>query len=60
LLTFGRDGKVRRRPAGNRPQFVSDVRAAIAGRQLILGWVTYSQVDKAQIYHLTRRPLARP
>ncbi|HYJ21327.1 MAG TPA: hypothetical protein VEW07_04820 [Solirubrobacterales bacterium] len=60
LLTFTRDGKVRRRPVGAQPQFVGNVRAAVSGDRLILGWTTYSGTEKAVIYHLARRSLERP
>ncbi len=60
LVTFTRGGKVRSRPVSGAPGFVSDVRAAVSGDELILGWVTYSRADKAEVYHLTRRPLSRP
>jgi uncharacterized delta-60 repeat protein len=60
LLTFARDGKVRRRPIGPHPQFVGDVRATVSRDRLILGWTTYSRAAKAVIYHLARRSLERP
>jgi uncharacterized delta-60 repeat protein len=60
LLTFARDGKVRRRPVGAHPQFVGDVRAAVSRGRLILGWTTFSRAAKAQIFHLAKRSLERP
>lgn len=60
LLTFTRDGKVRRRPVGAQPQFVGNVRATVSRGRLILGWTTYSGEEKAVIYHLARRSLERP
>jgi uncharacterized delta-60 repeat protein len=60
LVTFTRAGKVRRGPVGPRPQFVDNVRAAVSGSSLILGWTTYSHALKRTLYHLATRPLARP
>jgi hypothetical protein len=57
LITFTRSGNVLRRPVGSRPQFVSDVRATVAGRRLVLGWTVYSPKSKSQVFHLVRRPL---
>jgi len=59
LVSFDRDGKkVRSRPIGAQPQQVDNVRATASGNRLILGWTTYSQSEKAVIYHLSRRPLS--
>jgi uncharacterized delta-60 repeat protein len=65
LITFGRGGKVSERPvraqaAGAPPEQVSDVRATVSGRQLVVGWTTYSDADGAQVFHLSRGPLDRP
>jgi uncharacterized delta-60 repeat protein len=60
LITFTRSGKILRRPVGSRPQFVSDVRATVAGGRLVLGWTLYSSKSKAQVLYLVRRPLDRP
>jgi hypothetical protein len=59
LLTFTRDGRVRRQPVGAHSQYASDVRATVSGSRLILGWSTYSRAAKALIYHLAARPLGR-
>jgi uncharacterized delta-60 repeat protein len=60
LLTFARDGKVRRRPIGAHPQFVRNLRATVSRGRLILGWTTSSHAAKAVIYHLARRSLEWP
>jgi hypothetical protein len=60
LLTFARNGKVRRRPIGAHPWFFGDVRATVSRGRLILGWTTYSRAEKAKIYHLASRSLERP
>jgi uncharacterized delta-60 repeat protein len=60
LLTFGREGEIRRRPVAHEPGIVSDVRAAAYHGRLILGWTTYSHEEKSEIYHLTTRPLELP
>jgi uncharacterized delta-60 repeat protein len=60
LFTFTRSGKVLRHPAGSRPSFVSDVRAALVGHHLVLGWATYSKRTHSQVLQLARRPLDRP
>jgi uncharacterized delta-60 repeat protein len=58
LVSFARDGRVRRRAIDAQPQSVSDVRATVSGDRLILGWTTYSLAEKALIYHLARRSLS--
>jgi hypothetical protein len=60
LLTFAHNGKVQRRPVGAHQRFVGDVRAAVSGDRLILGWTTYSRATKSETYHLARRSLERP
>ena len=66
LLTFGRDGKVRRDWPGPHPRFLSDVRAAVSGGKLFLGWNGYSYATGSKafygrdVYHLARRPLNAP
>jgi uncharacterized delta-60 repeat protein len=57
LLQFGRDGGVRRRPVGQRPQFVGDVRATVSDGQLILGWNAFSRAIRRDVYYLGRRAL---
>ncbi|HEX5374907.1 MAG TPA: delta-60 repeat domain-containing protein [Solirubrobacterales bacterium] len=57
LLSFGRDGRVRRRWVGSRPQVVADVRAALAGGRLVLGWNAFSRALGREAYYLASRPL---
>ena len=58
LLTFGRAGKVTRQAVAGGQGVPYYVRAAVSGKQLILGWNTYPRARGGSIYHLTRRPLA--
>jgi uncharacterized delta-60 repeat protein len=58
LVSFARDGRVRRRAIDAQSQTVDDVRATVSGDQVILGWTTYSPAEKALIYHLARRSLS--
>jgi len=57
LLSFGRDGGVRRLPVGGRAAFVENVRALRVGDRLLLGWNSFSQAEHRQVYHLGSRPL---
>jgi len=57
LLLFGRDGKVRRLPAGARPQFAENVRATVAAGRLLLGWNAFSRAVGRGAYHLASRSL---
>ncbi len=60
LVTFGRDGKVMRRPVGSQREIVGDVHAAVAGKTLVLGWTRWSKENECEVFHLARRPLDRP
>ncbi len=59
LLLFGRNGRVQRRQVGQRPQFVSDVRATVSDGQLILGWNAFSNAIRRDVYFLGSRALPR-
>jgi uncharacterized delta-60 repeat protein len=59
LITFARDGKVRRRPVGSRPQIVEGVRATVADGELIVGWNRYARSIGRQAYYLRKLPLDR-
>lgn len=52
LLSFGRDGRVRRYLLGKDGEDVSDVRAAVSGGRLILGWNAFSRQTHRDVYHL--------
>jgi len=58
LVTFFPHGKVTQSAVGDPAKFVEDVRAAISGDELVLGWATYE--ERSTVYHLARRPLGRP
>jgi uncharacterized delta-60 repeat protein len=58
LVAFGRDGKVSERPVGTSPQYVEDVRAAVADGHLVVGWNGYVRSLGHQIHYLRRLPLA--
>ncbi|MET0557530.1 MAG: hypothetical protein ABW065_02495 [Solirubrobacterales bacterium] len=60
LVTFGHDGEIRRRPVSDEPGIVDKVRATASRGRLILGWTTYSQDEKSEIYHLATQPLELP
>jgi uncharacterized delta-60 repeat protein len=67
LITFDRDGRVRRDWPGPHPRFVSDVRAAVSRGELFLGWNGYSYATGSTVFHgrdvyyLSRRSLrSRP
>jgi uncharacterized delta-60 repeat protein len=57
LLLFGRDGTVKRRWAGRRPQFAGEVRATVSGGRLFLGWNAFSYADRRDAFYLSRQPL---
>jgi len=63
LLSFCRDGKVRRHWVGSHSQFVSNVRAIVSRGRLVLGLNGYSYAtgSKAfyghEVFYLARRPL---
>ncbi|HKZ14387.1 MAG TPA: hypothetical protein VJL81_11125 [Solirubrobacterales bacterium] len=57
LITFTRDGGVRRRPVGPRPQIVEDVQATVTDGELILGWNRYSRAIGRQVCYLRKLPL---
>jgi uncharacterized delta-60 repeat protein len=57
LLTFAAGGKVRSDPVAPGVRYPRDVRAAIAGDGLVVGWASYSSASKGEIFHLARRPL---
>jgi uncharacterized delta-60 repeat protein len=59
LLSFGRDGRVRRHWVGSRPRFVADVRATRSGGRLVLGWNAFSGAIRRDVYYLARSRSAR-
>lgn len=60
LLSFDRDGEVRRRSPVGHPQVVDNVRATVVGGHLALGWNEFSRAVGRDVYHLARRPLNAP
>jgi uncharacterized delta-60 repeat protein len=57
LLLFGRDGRVKRRWVGRRPNFASEVRATVSGGRLFLGWNAFSYASRRDAFYLSRQPL---
>ena len=54
LLSFSRDGRMRRYRVGGD---ATDVRAAVSGGRLVLGWNEFSRQVHVDVYHLAARPL---
>jgi uncharacterized delta-60 repeat protein len=59
LLTFAKNGNVRRRRVGNRPEFVEYVQATVSRGHLIFGWNAFSHGIGREISYLARRGLDR-
>jgi uncharacterized delta-60 repeat protein len=58
LLSFGRDGKVRRDWISPQPQFVENVRATASRGRLVLGWNAFSPtIFPHYVNYLSSRPL---